>query len=106
MGYQIEEIDEFTTDLGSLIGNIQCGNFLDSSVSQILREINNGHFESTQNCHFVHLSSCEFYIFDIFKCETFQKLNFKASKMVKMAGFDPVKSAKLISRKIPLAGKL
>ena len=33
------------TDLDSLIGNTQCGKFQDFSATQILREINFGHFE-------------------------------------------------------------
>ena len=47
------------TDLGSLVGNTQCGNFRkDFSATQILCEINFGHFEDLKNCHF-------------FKCEIF-----------------------------------
>ena len=35
-----------STDLGNLIGNTQCGNFRFFSATQILREINFGHFEA------------------------------------------------------------
>ena len=45
-------------------------------------------------------------VFDIFKCEFFHKSKFEASKNVKMAVFDFLKAAKLISHKIRVAEKL
>ena len=49
-----------------------------------------------QNCHFDHFSYSELWIFDIFKCEIAQKKSkFKAYKMIKMAGFDLLTSAKI-----------
>ena len=47
--------------------------FQDFSTTQILREINFGHFEAPKNCHFDHLSS-----FDVELCQflTFSSVNF------------------------------
>ena len=44
------------TDLGTLIGNIQCGNFWVFMPLKNLREIDFNHFEALKKCHFVQLS--------------------------------------------------
>ena len=46
------------------------------------------------------------HIFAIFRAKIYQKPEFKASKVVKMAAFQPLKMSTLISRKIWVAEKL
>ena len=58
----------YSTDLGSLIGNTLCGNFLGFVCHSILVIL------KPQNCHFDHISSSEFWIFTNF--EHFQVWNF------------------------------
>ena len=86
------------TDLGSLIGNTQCGNFkiflpLRFCVKSLLVIL------KPTNCHFIFtiwatLNFKFLRTFDIFKCEIFQNSKFKASQIVKMIVFDLLKSAK------------
>ena len=69
------------TDLGSLVGNIQWGNFLTFLAILILRKINFGWFQKIKNCHFDHLSRSEFCIFGNFwhfKCVIFTKIKFQS----------------------------
>ena len=71
--------------------------FSDFSAPQILRELNFGHFRSLKtdiltikqnlNCRFLD-------IFEICKYVIPKKSKFKASKIVEMTVFDPLKSAK------------
>ena len=72
--------------------------FQDFSCTQILREINFGYFDvqKVPFLPFEQLQTLQFLgTFDIVKYEIFQKLKFKASKIVKMAVFDLLKSAKI-----------
>ena len=86
------------TDLGSLIGNTQCGNFRIFVATQSLREINFGHFEAPKTAILTIWADLNFKfldIFDIFNREIPKKSRIKASKIVKMAVFDLLKSAKI-----------
>ena len=68
------------------------------SVKQTFREINLSDFRRTKTAILNILAAMNFEfleIFDIFKWEIFQKLEFKASKMTKMAVFDLLISGKL-----------
>ena len=60
--------------------------FQDFSASQILREINFGHFEAPKNCRFIHLNSSDLNCWDILtysRVKLFQKSKFGAAQMVK-----------------------
>ena len=61
--------------------------FQDFSATQILREINFGHFEAPKNASLTILVALNFRFFEI-------------HKVSKIANFDLLKAAKLISRKI------
>ena len=61
------------TDLGSLIGDIQCGNFRILLPILILREIYFGLFQRVKIRHFSHLCSTEFLIFELL---TFSSVKF------------------------------
>ena len=87
---------KYCKDLGSLIGNTQCGNFRIILPFRFLREINFElpktailtiseplNFEFLRNV--LHFSSVKF----------FQKSKFKAFKIVKITVFDHLKSAKI-----------
>ena len=72
--------------------------FQDFSAIQILCEIKFDHFEGPKTAILTiwALMNFEFFdIFDIFVCEITQKSKFKASKIVKTAVFDLLKSAKI-----------
>ena len=65
--------------------------FQDYSATQILRDINFGHFEETKNTILTSWAALnlEFVgICDIIKCELFLKWKFKAFKIVKTTVFD------------------
>ena len=83
------------TDLGSLIGNTQCGTlviflplrFFAKTILVILKP---------QKQPFYHLSSSEFWIFlTLSSVKFFQKPMFKAAKSVKIAAFVFLNSAKI-----------
>ena len=84
-----------------LVGNTQCGIFRDFSATQILREINFGHFEAPKTAILTIWVALNFEFlgnFDIIKFEIFLKMlksKFKSFKIVKTAVFDPLKSAKI-----------
>ena len=72
--------------------------FQDIFATQILHEIDFDHFEALKIAiltFWAALNSEFFGFFDIFKREIFPKSKFKASKIVKMAIFDLLKSAKI-----------
>ena len=72
--------------------------FLDFSAFQKLYEVNFGHFEAPKTAILTILAALNFEfldIFDIFMCEFVKKSEFKASKMVRMALFDHLKSVKI-----------
>ena len=81
------------TDLGSLIGNTQCGNYRIFVATQSLREINFGHFEAPKTAILTIWADLNFKfldIFDIFKCEIHKIWKSKASKIVKITVCDPM----------------
>ena len=72
--------------------------FQDFFATQILREINVGHFEAPKTAILTISAALNFRFlvtFDIYKCEIFQKSKFKASKIVKTPVVDLLKSAKI-----------
>ena len=85
----------------------QCRDLRDFSDTQILREINLGHFQSLENCHFEYYRVCDLLILaktDISKCKIFEKSKSKASKNIKIAVFETLNSInELISRNIWVA---
>ena len=62
--------------------------FQDFSATQILREINFGHFEVSKTANLIIWSAMNFEFLDIFDIFKIQSL-----KIVKMAIFQPLKSA-------------
>ena len=62
--------------------------FQDFSATQILREINFGHFEASKTANLIIWSAMNFEFLDIFDIFKIQSL-----KIVKMAIFQPLKSA-------------
>ena len=75
--------------------------FQDFSATQILREINVGHFEAPKTAILTIWAALNFEfvdIFDIFKREIAKKSKIRAAQMVKMAVFWASKSPKLFSR--------
>ena len=82
------------TDMGSLIGNLQCINFrIVLSSTQNLREINFDHFEAPKTNILIIWAALNLEFlesFDIFKCEIFPKSKFKALNIVETTGFDLV----------------
>ena len=71
------------TDLGSLIENTQCENFKDFSATQILREINFGHFEAIKTAILTIIAAVKIEFlgpFDIFKPEMFPKIKIQSLK--------------------------
>ena len=80
--------------------------FQDFSATQILREIDFGHFEAPKPSILINRAAINFGflgIFGVFKGKMFLKSKFKAYTMTV---FDILNSAKTISRKIKMAGKL
>ena len=79
-----------TTDLGSLIGNTQCGNFrIFLLLRNYVHRINFGHFEAPKTAVLTILAALNFEfldIFDIFNCEIPKNLN---SKLPKNGNFWP-----------------
>ena len=73
-------------------------NFQDFSATQIFLEINFGDFRGSKSTILTTEAALNFDFlgtFDIFKCNFFQKSKFKASKNVKTAVIDLLKSAKI-----------
>ena len=69
------------TDLGSLIGEYTMWKFQDFSTTQILCEINFGHFKAPKTIILTNLAALNFDFlgpFDNFKCEFFQESKFIA----------------------------
>ena len=88
------------TDLGSLIGKWEytMWKFQDFSATQILREINFGHFEAPKTAILTIWAPLDFKFLgtsDIFKCEISQKFKIQSLKMFKTAVFDHFTSAKI-----------
>ena len=80
--------------------------FQDFSATQILREINFGHFEAQETAVLTLRAALNFEVlgtFDVFKCEMPKNSKFKPSKIVKTLIFDPLKSAK--TAKIRVTGE-
>ena len=75
-------------DLGSLIGNAQCGNFSIFLPTQILREINFGHFEAPKTAILIIWAALNFGSLGTFDFS-------KSFKMVQKAVFYLLKSAKI-----------
>ena len=74
------------------------GKFQDVSATRILREITLGHLEAPKTAILSILAGLNFEFLgnhNIFKYDIFQKTKFKASKIVKTAVFDRLKSAKI-----------
>ena len=74
------------------------GKFQDSSATQILREINFGHFEASKTAILTIWAALNFEfleIFDFFKYEILKKSKVLASKFVQMTVFDRMKSVKI-----------
>ena len=72
--------------------------FQDFSATQILREFNFCNFKDPKSAILTISAALNFTFlrtFDIFKCVIFQTSQFKASKIVKTADFDLLKSAKI-----------
>jgi len=73
----------------------------DFSATHILREINLnlGHFEAPKSAILAIVAALNVLVFgiffDMFKCEIPKNQNSKASKVVKMAVFELLKSAKI-----------
>ena len=88
-----------TTDLGSLIENMHTmWKIQDFSVTQILREINFGHFEAQRTDILTILAALNLVFWEFltfFSVKFFLKSKFKASIMVKTAVFAFLKSAKI-----------
>ena len=72
------------TDLGTLIGNIQCGNFWVFMPLKNLREIDFNLFEAPQKmpfCPFEQLQILNFWgLFDNFKCDFVPKIKIQSRK--------------------------
>ena len=86
------------TDLGSIIEYAQCGNLWIFQPLRFYVKSIIGHFEAPKSAILTICASLslEFLdIFDIFKCEIPKNSKFESSKIVKMTGFDPLKSAKI-----------
>ena len=78
-------------------------NFLDFSVTQILREINFGKSRSSKTADFAILGALNFVHvvnFCLKKCKHSKKVKFRASQFVKIAYFQMLDLPTLISRKI------
>ena len=72
--------------------------FQDFSATQNLRKINFGYFQASNAATLTFWVALNFEflgLFDIFKCKIPKKSKFKASKIVKMTFFDPLKWAKI-----------
>ena len=66
------------TDLGSLIGNIQCGNFWNFLATLILREINFGWFQKVKNCYLITWGALNFEFLEFL---TFSSVKFPKVKI-------------------------
>ena len=99
-----------STDLGSLIGNTQCGNFRISLPHRFLREINSGDFEAPKNAILTIRADQNFQFwgyFDIFQNEIPKKIKISSpTKWLRWQFLNLWTHPKLISREIRMAGKL